>query len=69
MDSNSPDGVLMAEAYGGQKENLEPQEMTGETVPLRDVKKHGMARAPTTRMEMDAASPERNRFHELDVDN
>ena len=69
MDSSSPDGVLMAQTYDGPKENMIPQEMTGESVPMQGFETQGMAGAPATRMEMDAASPERNRFHELDVDN
>lgn len=53
------DGTLVAEAQGEAK-----HEIDGNSVRMGALKKHEII---PPRMEMDAASPERGRFHELDV--
>ena len=56
-------GVWRTEIDGEQK-----HELTGGPVVPQDATQHMVPSQPTQRMELDAASPERNRFHELNMD-
>lgn len=72
----STDGMIVPN-YGPGKHEMVGQgvamqdyrkhELSGQSVTPQDVKKDAVMGQPA-RLEMDAASPERNRFHELDVD-